>query len=476
MLARKIAALSPSSKRILASFSAPESPTDRDAAALARRAELLATNARASAVQLLSIVLGLASLCTAIAAAEDVYATRSLEPLANPLGITPYNRGAKLATTILTLLMLPLLCFDYHLEYKLQQLQGHLLPQQTIWETNLPPWLALEAALLALHAPVGCYGLWSTINIAGVPVLYDADSLLSALMFWRLKAVCSYLMSKLSGFHSDRALLIACSIDVRMSPETSLRYLMRRFPVTITACMYVFLAVLLTYWMRVAERSICRADPPVGAGMCSGQLKDLESVYNSAWLILITSLTVGYGDLWPSSHLGRFVAIIAAILGICVVALLVNAVAGYSKLDEAEDRACELLELAERNASKKVCAEGLRRDAVRHWVGKWRRVWEQEKGGGPGAARAPALSDSAHHARFILPLIRSLARWKNHLRSWSEARRRKDTVFAIREDLRALRVRAFTLQRSCPLPSPLLTPAHPHCRCCPHFSAAVPCG
>ena len=433
---------------------------DRDAAALARRAELLATNARANAIQLLSIVLGLASLCTAIAAAEDVYTARSLEPLDNPLGKTAFNHGAKLATTILTLFMMALLCADYRLEYRLQQLQGHLLPEQTFWETDLPTWLAVEAALLALHAPVGCYGVWRTINIAGVPILYDADSLLSALMFWRLKSSCVFVMGKLSGFHSDRALLIACSIDVRMSAETSLRYLMKRFSVTVTASMYVFLAVLLTYWLRVAERSTCHADAPVGAGMCQGHLKDLESVYNSGWLVLITSLTVGFGDQVPQTHLGRFVTIFAAISGICLIALLVNAVAGYSKLDEAEDRACELLELAERNAAKKRCAEGLRRDAVRNWVGKWRRAWELGKGGGgAGAARAPALSDSAHHARYLLPLIRSLARWRSHLRSWSQARRRRDTVFAIREDLRALRVRQVCVTPRAPLrPPPPLSP------------------
>ena len=125
-------------------------------------------------------------------------------------------------------------------------------------------------------------------------------------------------------------------------------------------------------------------------------------------------------------------AVAAAVSGVCVIALLVNAVANYSRLDEAEDRACALLELWGRNSDKQRSAARLQRDFIRFCVGKLRLAREARAG-------RPAQASTAHHLRYSRPLIRSLAAFREHKLTWMEARRRKDTVFAIRQDLRELR-------------------------------------
>ena len=51
------------------------------------------------------------------------------------------------------------------------------------------------------------------------------------------------------------------------------------------------------------------------------------SFRESMWLSAITFLTVGYGDLTPNTHCGRFIAVSTAMMGLCSTALLVAVIA-----------------------------------------------------------------------------------------------------------------------------------------------------
>lgn len=52
---------------------------------------------------------------------------------------------------------------------------------------------------------------------------------------------------------------------------------------------------------------------------------DFSLSTNSFWLIIITMTTVGYGDGYPSTHLGRFIASMACLLGMFLISLIVVA-------------------------------------------------------------------------------------------------------------------------------------------------------
>ena len=41
------------------------------------------------------------------------------------------------------------------------------------------------------------------------------------------------------------------------------------------------------------------------------------------WMIIITMTTVGFGDLYPATHMGRFCAVLASFLGMVFVSVLV---------------------------------------------------------------------------------------------------------------------------------------------------------
>ena len=412
-----------------------------------RRRQLLAANTTVFRLEMVNLVLSLASLAAGVMAAETVYNNRNYGD--QILGQSASAHALKLATTLLTAAMLLVQAFIFRFELSVQRLQGHIPADLAFWHTRLFRYYVGEALVMAVHMPVGCYGLWSTVNIGGVPITYDWDSLLSCLMFVRLKPLIMVCINQLSDFRSESAMHLApCVGDVHMDSELAVRYLLKRFSLTFTSLMYMLTVFVLGYWLRVVERILCISPEAISLAMCLGVTKDTDNMYNSLWAILITSLTVGYGDIFPFTHFGRLVCIIAALTGICIIALLVNAVSSYAKMNEAEERACDLLELKKRNGKKALVAGRLRGAFVLLCVHVLRERRGLAVAGGGGAAATSAAGSAAggskvRRARRLLSL--RLAQWKEHLRTWSEAKWRRDPMYATRDDIRALRVRKAAL-------------------------------
>ena len=53
----------------------------------------------------------------------------------------------------------------------------------------------------------------------------------------------------------------------------------------------------------------------------SGQ--DWTYLWNSMWCTIITMTTVGYGDFYPTTHMGRLVGVMACMWGTFVISLMV---------------------------------------------------------------------------------------------------------------------------------------------------------
>jgi len=66
---------------------------------------------------------------------------------------------------------------------------------------------------------------------------------------------------------------------------------------------------------------------------------DLKDYASAIWLIIITSTTVGYGDIYPHTSGGRIICVITAFWGTFLVSLLVLVVANVFDLSGDERQA-----------------------------------------------------------------------------------------------------------------------------------------
>lgn len=61
------------------------------------------------------------------------------------------------------------------------------------------------------------------------------------------------------------------------------------------------------------------------------------------WVFVITMLTIGYGDNYPKSHMGRMMGIVAACWGVFYISLFVIALNNMLEFDNSELKAFNLL-------------------------------------------------------------------------------------------------------------------------------------
>lgn len=49
----------------------------------------------------------------------------------------------------------------------------------------------------------------------------------------------------------------------------------------------------------------------------------MKDYFNSLWLVIITMTTVGYGDIYPQTNIGRFFGIVTCLIGMLLISYLV---------------------------------------------------------------------------------------------------------------------------------------------------------
>ena len=91
-----------------------------------------------------------------------------------------------------------------------------------------------------------------------------------------------------------------------------LRSVLKEQPlIFLSVCLFV-LVVFFGLLIRIYERGI----PQVTLG------EVFEYYWNAFWLVIITMTTVGYGDIVPRTHVGRFINMFACVMGTFLISFL----------------------------------------------------------------------------------------------------------------------------------------------------------
>ncbi|KAL3107522.1 hypothetical protein niasHT_014239 [Heterodera trifolii] len=163
------------------------------------------------------------------------------------------------------------------------------------------------------------------------------DAFACALMFLRLYWLprVLHLRSRLS---TDAA---AKSIAGLNCVKTDTRFLLKRMLFlhpgpTLSAFVFCFW-LIGAYILRLCE---------------SNDEMDVLSYYNTLWMMCVTFLTIGYGDIYPMTACGRIMAIVTGIVGVCVASMIVAVIVQKISLSQAEERVHKFM--AKTKFSKKL--------------------------------------------------------------------------------------------------------------------------
>lgn len=187
--------------------------------------------------------------------------------------------------------------------------------------------VVLELVICAIHPIPGQYVFTWTARLAfsytASVADADVDIILSVPMFLRLYLIGRVMLlhSKLFTDASSRSIgaLNKISFDTRFVMKT----LMTICPGTVLLVFSVSCWIIAAWTVRVCERY--------------HDAQEVTSTFLGAmWLISITFLSIGYGDMVPHTYCGKGVCLLTGIMGAGCTALVVAVVARKSELTRAE--------------------------------------------------------------------------------------------------------------------------------------------
>uniref|UniRef100_A0A3P9ITG8 Intermediate conductance calcium-activated potassium channel protein 4 n=1 Tax=Oryzias latipes TaxID=8090 RepID=A0A3P9ITG8_ORYLA len=224
--------------------------------------------------------------------------------------------------------------------------------------------IILELLVCGIH-PVGSYwevGLHvnsssaapSCISSHHNKALQDMELLLSMLMFLRL-----YLVHRAILLHSKELLSasyrsIGSLNNINFTFRFVLKVLMNKHP-TRTLLVFILLFWLTVSWMLTL----------------SGQMD------TALWLIAITFLTVGYGDVAPKTSCGKGVCLFTGVMGVACTAMLVATVTEKLALNKGEKHVHFFM--MDIQISKRVSKQGFLTEYVSTYISMFRHLRLQQR-------------------------------------------------------------------------------------------------
>ncbi|KAK3606283.1 hypothetical protein CHS0354_037960 [Potamilus streckersoni] len=227
--------------------------------------------------------------------------------------------------TISTVILLGLILAYHALEVQLFAIDSCVEDWQIAISWRRAVQLTVEILVCAVHPVPGNFMFtWKTMHSNGIQLLsreVSVDILLSLPMFLRLYLICRVMLlhSKLFTDASSRSIgaLNRINFDTRFVLKT----LMTICPGTVLLVFMLSLWIIASWLVRACE---------------SHHDENHANILNSMWMIAITFLSIGYGDIVPNTYCGRMIAISTGVMGSGCTALVVAVIANKLELSRAE--------------------------------------------------------------------------------------------------------------------------------------------
>ncbi|KAG5326871.1 KCNN protein, partial [Acromyrmex heyeri] len=237
-----------------------------------------------------------------------------------------FSTALKTLISVSTVILLGLI-FAYHaLEVQLFMIDNCADDWRIAMTWQRIAQISVELAICAIHPiPGEYYFLWTTKlankngDIGSKWVPYDVT--LSLPMFLRLYLICRVMLlhSKLFTDASSRS--IGALNRINFNTRFVLKTLMTICPGTVLLVFMVSLWIIASWTLRQCERF---------------HDEEHANLLNAMWLIAITFLSVGFGDIVPNTYCGRGIAVSTGMMGAGCTALLVAVVSRKLELTRAE--------------------------------------------------------------------------------------------------------------------------------------------
>jgi len=268
--------------------------------------------------------------------------------------------------SLATVFMIMMLCSRYSTTLKLLNAKRSPNDLVTLWSTGLYKKLAAELAVVVIHCPPGLDSTFEA-SVMNYSIEYSMDSFLSVFVLLRFY-LCLRLIYLMSDYTSQRAEWVLHAHGLEVSSIFAVKAYIATKPLIAVGALFVLGTLFWSELLFLAEKPerkhvemMCESSKVYH----STEHSDLNDFGTCYWLTFVTTATVGYGEVYPKTNVGRAVAMLACILGNVYTGLLVLALQSNLKLNQVEEK-------ASRYMVQRHLRHMLEKTAARAFIVTWR--------------------------------------------------------------------------------------------------------
>jgi len=212
-----------------------------------------------------------------------------------------------------------LLFFRYLTKLKLLQERYLACDSDNIFSTGLWWKFIIEFIILGICIPPYVDGTIKGNMIEGT-FTYSYDSLINLFQIFKLYYFIR-IYGNFSIWTSEKIKRIGLEYNYHIGGRFAIKAQLVRSPLISILIILSVSVGIFTFMFRIFEYGyIGLADDKIIKAI---EKPDYENYADSVWVIIITMMTVGYGDIYPETHLGRMVAFLSTLIGMLIISLLV---------------------------------------------------------------------------------------------------------------------------------------------------------
>lgn len=292
-------------------------------------------------IDIISLILGLIGILTNIIASsiyisfKKIITGTTIEVLV--IGEeTSTVRFLRWITSISTLLLIFFIIYHYKTRLQFQIFKQKYEINSTIFSTKLIFLLVAEIIICAVHTPPYCDNVTVPIRTSGestYTVQVDLDLILSMMIPLRV-----YLLFRYYSFYSpwadDKAEKVCHDCNTMGGISFAIKAEIKERPYFVVGVLMILSIVIFGYGLRNVEVAFIQ-------NVEVELFQDWTFIWNGFWCIIITILTVGYGDYYPATHLGRTISVVACLWGTFLISLMVVSLTVSVEFTPQEEKAYE---------------------------------------------------------------------------------------------------------------------------------------
>ena len=224
--------------------------------------------------------------------------------------------------------------FRYKLYFKLKQATQYYIQKDKFAQSKHFKNMMIEIFFAVIGPNYGFYLVEFTTSPTWnmLAIDYRLSDIALVIMIFRIYTIFRF-MIYLTDYYSSRAHRVSRMMGSKLTKLFAVRCIFYSHPVKFLITVIFALLFAFSYMLKILEGPVWKPN--------TNSLMNFNLLENCMWNVLVTMTTVGYGDFYPLTNLGRLISILIAIFGSILISLMTVITQSKIQLSPTEEKVFE---------------------------------------------------------------------------------------------------------------------------------------